>query len=85
MHLEDEPQSTVWCRLAMRPELRKTLIVQGHVFDLTISTKSDGREVVSVEGPEVQRLMQMREHAFLRTVFREELERVRAKRRLQGH
>lgn len=67
----------------MRPDFRKTLVVQGHAFDVTISANPDGREVLHIKGDELQRLMQANQHAGLKAAFHKELERIRAKRRLQ--
>ncbi len=66
----------------MGASLHKRLTVHGIVFDVTIKHDAGGRETVRVEGPELQNLMQVNEHAELRQAFRQELERVRAKQRL---
>ena len=80
-HTDAVPSFSVSSRGQMGTTLHRLLTVHGIGFDVSIEREADGRETVRVAGPELQNLMQLNEHAELRAAFRDELDRVRARRR----
>jgi hypothetical protein len=59
---------------------QRRITVHGHVFDVTAGYDPKGREVVRIQGDELQKLMQVNENLELRDAFRDELDRVRRRR-----